>query len=457
MTNRSIKSTAALRARGRASLTPLVIGVLLVGGAEAALAQNPPGLTDVVEQVAAVVGDSIILMTEIDSYLLRLEATGWTRPETTPELTSFKADVLDILINEQLVIQDAGRDSTLAVTEEELEERLQLEIDGQIRQFGTLPRLQEALAAQSMTMSVFRDQRRSAIKRQLLQQRYMAKKGRSATDIFLTEAELRAFFDENRDQMPQLPPTVRFMNLQLAPQPTDSAKAEALAEADSVLQMLRSGDHDDFGELAKQYSDGPSGAKGGELDWIRRDGTFVEEFEEVAFALSPGQVSVPTETDFGYHLILVERVRGGERRVRHMLFQPEITQADVDHNVTRATEYTKRLRAGEDMKALAELAEESVDTLDLAIAEINQISTAYASALQTAEAGDVIGPLRFGNQPANTLGVVKVLEVKGGGVLNFEDVREQIETRLTSERLTETVIQGLRDRVFIEIRLAGAR
>ena len=438
-------------------MTPLFIAVLVAANTESAAAQNPPGLTDVVEQVAAVVGDSVILMTEIDSYLLRLEAQGWTRPETTSELMSFKADVLDLLINEQLVIQDAGRDSTLAVGEEELEERLQLEIDGQIRQFGTLSRLQEALAEQSMTMSIFRDQRRSAIKRQLLQERYMAKRGRSARNVVISEEELRTFFAENKEQLPQLPPTIAFMNLQLAPLPTEAAKAEALAEADSVLRMLRDGEQDDFGELARQFSDGPSASDGGQLGWVRRDGAFVEEFEEVAFMLAPGMVSVPTETDFGYHLILVERVRGGERRVRHILFQPEITEADIAANLERATEYRDRLRDGEDMGELAELIEESVDTLDLTVAEINQISNVYAEALQTADPGDILGPLRFGAEGDNTLALIKVTTVKGGGDVQFEDVRDQIETRMQSARLTEGVVEGLRDRVFIEIRLAGAR
>ncbi len=457
MRNRSEKPAFATRIRGRGLTVSALTVVVLVGGAEPASAQNPPGLTDVVEQVAAVVGDSVILMTEIDTYLLRMEAQGWTRPETTAELMSFKADVLDLLVNEQLVIQDAGRDSTLAVGEEELEERLQLEIDGQIRQFGTLSRLQEALAKQSMTMSVFRDQRRSAIKRQLLQERYMAKKGRDVRDIFIPEEELRTFFEENAEQLPQLPPTISFINLQLAPTPTEAAKAAALAEADSVLQLLRDGEQDDFTELARQFSDGPSADDGGELGWVRRDGTFVEEFEEVAFMLAPGMVSVPTETDFGYHLILVERVRGGERRVRHILFQPEITEADIDVNLERAVDIRNRIRDGEDLGELASQLEESVDTLDLTVAEINQISTAYASALQNAEVGDVLGPLRFDSGGENTLGIVEVTNVKGGGDIEFEDVREQIETRLKSTRLTQSVVEGLRERVYVDIRLAGAR
>ncbi len=454
MTHRLDMPHTVARAPQRARVALLLLGAALAHTAGATAAQTPPGFTDVVEQVAAVVGDSVVLMTEIDSHILMLEAQGFRRPETTAELMSFKADVLDLLINEQLVLQDAARDSTIAVADEELEERLELEIDGQIRQFGTLARLQEALAAQNMTMSVFRDQRRNAIKRQLLRERYMAKQGRSLSDIYISEAELRAYFDANRDQLPEMPPSVRFLNVQLQPEPTDSAKAAARSEADSILGMIRDDTSLDFEDLARQYSDGPSASEGGELGWIRRDGSFVEEFEDAAFTLSPGMVSVPVETDFGFHLIFVERVRGGERRVRHILVEPEIGEADIQANLARATDFRSRLLAGED---LAELSDEPVDTLDLTIAEVSQISISYAQALQDAEPGDVLGPLRFEDpRSPNTVGVVQVLEIKGGGTLLFEDVRDQIEARLKSEKLGEEVVEGLRNRTFIEIRLAGA-
>ena len=142
-----------------------------------------------------------------------------------------------------------------------------------------------------------------------------------------------------------------------------------------------------------------------------------------------------------------------------MASKQEIAQifSDIAANLERATEFRDRLRAGEDMGELAEQAGESVDTLDLSVAEINQISTAYAGALQTAEPGDVLGPLRFDGQSANTLGVVQVTALKGGGTLKFEDVRDQIESRLRSTRLTESLVEALRERTYVDIRLAGAR
>ena len=253
-----------------------------------------------------------------------------------------------------------------------------------------------------------------------------------------------------------MPPTIRFLNLQLQPEPTDSAKAAARSEADSVLQRIRDDSSLEFEDLARQYSDGPSASDGGELGWIRRDGSFVEEFEDAAFVLSPGMVSVPVETDFGFHLIYVERRpwRGSSAGVRHILFQPEITETDIQANLHRADGFRSRILAGEDIE---ELSAEPVDTLELTIAEISQISLTYAQALRDAEEDDVLGPLRFEDpQSPNTVGIVRVLEIKGGGALGFEDVRDQIEARLKSEKLTEEVVEALRSRAFIDIRLAAA-
>ena len=271
--------------------------------------QGTPRGTNVVERVVAVVGDSVVLLTEVEEFLLSMEASGWNRPTGPAQLLQAQLEVLDQLINQQVILQEAAKDTLLEVTEEELEDRVQQEIDGQVRQFGTLGLLQQALAEQNMTMAVFREQRKNLIRRQLLQERFFAKGGQSETDIVVTDEEALTYFNENQDVIPERPPSVVFENVQLLPEASDSSKAEALAEADSVRGLLAEGG--DFAELAARFSDGPSAEEGGELGWMRQDGSFVESFEEVVFQTIPGLIGPPVLTEFGYHLILVERVRGG--------------------------------------------------------------------------------------------------------------------------------------------------
>ena len=412
--------------------------------------QQFPETINMVERVVAVVGDSMISMTQLDESLFQMEARGWTRPTGAVELLEARLEVLEQLINQQLIIQEAAKDTLLEVSEEELEDRVQQEIEGQVRQFGTLGRLQQALADQDMTMAVFREQRRNSILSQLLQERYFAKRGQSEAGIVVTEEEARTYFEENQDLIPERPTTIRFESIRLQPEPSDTAKAKALAEADSVLGLLRDGA--DFAELAERFSDGPSAPAGGELGWIRQDGGMMEEFEEVAFGIPPGGVSNPVETSFGYHLISVERVRGGERRVRHILFAPEITASDVEANDTRAELFTDRLRAGDTM---ADLGQEA-DTIDLPLEAIAQTSQELARAMQNAQAGDVVRPVRV-NDPRgeNTWIVGRVLGTTPGGRGEFSDFQDMIVERLRSEGLTESVIEELRNQAYIDIRIGG--
>ena len=440
--------------------TPALSGLFVVVSAAAAsllsarpaCAQLPRSETDVVERIAAVVGDSVILMTEVDQQLFTLEARGWRRPTEPAALAKVKLDVLDLLVNQQLILQDALRDTLLIISDDELEERVQEQIDAQVAQFGTLARLQQALAEQDMTMAVYREQQKSLIQRQLTQERYLAKQGRDRTDVVVTEAELREWFAENEAQMPLRPPTIRFQNLQLRPQATDSAKKVATDEAIRIRNMIVV-DEEDFADIASRFSDGPSRAVGGLLDWIRRDGSFVKEFEDVAFGLPPGIVSLPVESQFGFHLILVERVRGGERRVRHILIEPEIEADDIDDNLVRANELRTRLVAGEEMAEITDLA---IDTLEMTQSQLGQISEFYQRALPEAKVGDVLGPLRV-NDPTNpnVLGLVKILEINEGGPAGFEDVRDQIEARLEDELKTQRVVEGLRSKAYIDLRLGG--
>jgi len=412
--------------------------------------QGTPLGTNVVERVVAVVGDSVVLMTEVDELLLSMEARGWTRPTGPAELLDAQLEVLDQLINQQVILQEAAKDTLLEVTEEELEDRVQQEIDGQVRQFGTLGLLQQALAEQNMTMAVYREQRKNLIRSQLLQERFFAKKGQSETDIVVTDEEARTYFDENQDLIPERPPSIRFENVQLLPEPSDSAKAKALAEADSVRGLLADGG--DFTELARRFSDGPSAESGGELGWMRQDGSFVEAFEEIAFQTRPGLIPPPVETEFGYHLILVERVRGGERRVRHILIQPETTASDIDANDARAQSFAARLRAGE---TIADLGLEP-DTADLSIEQIAQTSQTFAATIQLAQVGEVVGPVRIQNpRTENGWTLARVLDQTTGGIPEFFEFQDLIVERLMSQRLTESVVEGLRSQAYVEIQLGG--
>lgn len=133
--------------------------------------------------------------------------------------------------------------------------------------------------------------------------------------IKVDEAELRNFYEQNVKQRYTTPEERRASHIlvKVEPNATPDQRKAARAKAEGLVAQLKK-NPGNFAELAKRNSDDPgSAANGGDLDFIGR-GAMVKPFEEAAFALKTGQMSDVVESEFGYHIILVTGVRGGEVR-----------------------------------------------------------------------------------------------------------------------------------------------
>jgi len=122
-----------------------------------------------------------------------------------------------------------------------------------------------------------------------------------ASKAVVTDKEIWSYYDRNRESFRQ-PEQVKASHIliKVDPQADAAKKAEARKKIGEVLTKVRQGQ--DFASLARTYSDDPSGAKGGDLGYIRQ-GQTVKPFEEALFSLKPGEVSDVVETNLGYHLI----------------------------------------------------------------------------------------------------------------------------------------------------------
>ena len=131
-------------------------------------------------------------------------------------------------------------------------------------------------------------------------------------DIKIDDAELRKYYDEHKAQLDQISARhilIRFQGsrIPLKPGQKDLTPEEALAKAQDLEKRIQAGE--DFAKLAQTESDDSGSAvKGGELGFFHH-GAMVPSFEETAFKMTPGQVSEPVRSDFGYHIIKLEAVK----------------------------------------------------------------------------------------------------------------------------------------------------
>ena len=409
---------------------------------------------DVVDRLVAIVGDSAIVQTQVQEEIQRMQLGGAPVPEPgTADYDVLFERILNRFIDRLLVLQAAARDSLLQVSDEAINERVTDQITQLTTQFGGQIQLQEALAAEALTLTEYREILSNEQRVRQIEQLFYQSRLRDAQPVNVSEEDLLERFQEARDELDQRPRLMTIRQVVVQPVATEAAVDTARTLAEDLLARIRTGE--DFSELAIEYSGDPgSAALGGDLGWFRR-GRMVREFEETAFNLLDGQISDVVETDFGFHIIKVERMRPGERNARHILIMPNKT--DEDRTIARETAMSVRQQA-ESGTPMIELYEEfsdqaAPDSITLAFEQLDELPSAYGI-LRTANQGDLVGPLEYQLPNGETrLAVVSVTEVREAGAYTFEDIKAQLAAQLQQERQMERIMQELRARTHIDIRM----
>jgi peptidyl-prolyl cis-trans isomerase SurA len=434
------------------SLPALVVPLMLLLPARSAGQFTPQDVAPV-DRVVAIVGDSVVLESQITERLLDLQTQQVPLPEDPAELEALRTELLDQLVNELLVVQAALRDTTIVVADDQVEDAVQQDIDQRVNSLGGQDALQAALDAQGLTMQTFREVLRNQTRKQILSRQFMTKQQRTIRVVPVTESEIREFYEANRAQLGQRPATVTFRQVVIEPTPSEEADSTALAKADSLLGLLLV-EGEDFEELAKRVSDDPGSRQlGGDLGWFRRGSGFVREFEDAAFALFSGQVSNPVRTQFGYHLIKVDRVRGAERKARHILISFDMGPEDVERTRALADSLLARARAGESLEEIGETyhSESVPDSLTVTMDRVSTLPPAYVGALGNGSPGQFFGPFDIASGPQTLVGILEIVDVRVAGEYRFEDLEADIRQRLQQDKILQQLMDDLRARSYVEI------
>lgn len=284
---------------------------------------------ELIDKVAAQIGSEYILLSDVQrqfAFVKDQQGAGELDDDQ-------RCQILESLIAQKVMIHQSKLDS-IVVTSDEIDQQLDYRIATIMRQMNGNEDLFKEVYGQ--TIEEVKVWMRGNIEDMMLAERMQMS---ILNSINITPSETRAFFNKiDPDSLPYFNAEVEVAEIVAIPEVNKEERQKALDQA-LLLRKSIVDDGEDFAELAEKYSD-DAGSKrlGGDLGWQKR-GTFVPEFQAEAYSLKKGQISMPIETQFGFHIIELLGRRGNSVHTRHILITPEITSNDIELAKERLTKY----------------------------------------------------------------------------------------------------------------------
>ncbi|MCE5270762.1 peptidylprolyl isomerase [bacterium] len=412
-----------------------------------------PDTRYVQDDIAAVVGDEVILASEIKMELITALRQNRIPISDTAAIHQITHQVLDEAIAQKVLLHQA-KEAKVEVAEDELNPMVESQLKDMRAQFPSEEAFQRNIAESGLSMVQLKDFYREMMRDKLMGQNFLRDRSHDMPRVKVSEEEARALFDAQA-QRPMRPEEVKVLHMLIAPKPGQVVLDSARAKIDSIYAMYKGGA--DFAYLAEKYSDDPSAAaRGGDLGFFSK-GEMVKEFEEAAFEMKVGEVRI-VRSKYGWHLIRVEARRQKEVRARHILAQTEIRDVDWAHSRELAESLRQRVLAGENFYKLAK--ENSEDASQLPenppLLEMDKLEQPVINALKgamtplpadtTQRISEVVEA-----RPSGYL-VVLEMEYKPAAPVSFEELRDQLIERIQQQKMIEAYLQKLREKTYVEIR-----
>jgi peptidyl-prolyl cis-trans isomerase SurA len=412
-----------------------------------------------VDRVIAVVGDRPILLSELTEELSERRARGLKIPPDSAGWMETAHGVLQEMIDEEAIVQHALRDTSVHVSDLDVQNAAEAQTKRVRSQFKTDAEFAQALKSGGFgTPEEYKRWMNERSRRNALQEKLFAKMRQAGkvVPVPVSEQDVNEAFEKSKGNLPKRPATVTFRQIVVPAKPSDKAKAAAKAKAESLLVEVRKGG--DFEQIAKRESMDPSSKElGGDLGWNRR-GQMVPEFDRWMFALAPGQIApVVVETTFGFHIIRVDRVQPGEVKARHILIRPFIDSADIAERIVGLYRLMLRDEVDDSFVNRDEAArgQQRGFVADRSVFDRTQLPESYRTAFEGKGTGAFIDPFPIDDpgRAAKKYVVAQLEKADDGGDYTLSDFKNQVRDQLAQERGMRRVIDQMRKDLYVSVRI----
>jgi len=288
-----------------------------------------------VDGVAAVVGNYIVLDSDIDLMYLELKSQGIDVEKIS------RCELLGKQLEDKLYAHQAIQDS-IVVTDEEVNTFMDSQINSMVEQLGSKDKLWEYYKKKDE--QDFRNYFFEIIKMNKLASQMQRK---IVDDVTVTPDEVKQFFNKiPSDQIPTIGAEIELSQIVIKPVVTKEDKQKVIDKLNEIRNdVINNGAS--FYSKAVIYSEDEASISSGGYYKINKKTQFVKEFKDVAFRLNEGEISEPFETEFGYHIILVEKIIGQDIELRHIVMSPKVSSKATSDALEEIENIKAKIEKGE--------------------------------------------------------------------------------------------------------------
>lgn len=283
-----------------------------------------------IDGIIATVGDYIVLDSDIDKALLEISSQGNSVKDIT------RCQILGKLLEDKLYAHQAIQDS-IVVKDEEIRDKMSQQLEYMVEQLGSMDKVVKYFKKNNE--EDFRTELFDILKQQRLADEMRRK---IVDDIQISPEETRVFYKSIPEmERPVFGAELEIAQIVLVPKVSEAEKQRVINKLKEIKKEVEEGAS--FKTRAVIYTDDRASASTGGFYKINKKTGFVKEFKDVAFSLQEGEISEPFETEFGYHIIYLEKIKGQDLELRHILMMPKVSEDDLSEARGKALLLKKRI------------------------------------------------------------------------------------------------------------------
>lgn len=403
----------------------------------------------VADKIIGQVGNKIILQSDLNEMFNQEKQANPGIPDSS------RCYMFYTLLSQQILIEQAGRDSVI-VSDEEVEGVLDNRVRNMMQQYGSKEAFEEANGGR--TIYQLKDEYRSFFK-----DRSIAEKMQSQImdKVKVTPQEIEKFYkDLPQDSLPPYPATVEMGQIVIKPKVDPEIDQLAKEKLEGIRkEIVENGKS--FATMAGIYSMDGTKDNGGEIDIVDKK-LLDQQFVSAAYRLQPGEISPVIKSKFGYHIIQMIRRAGDEAKVRHIVIVPEITNADLQVSMKKLDSVRADLVSGKltFSEAVGKYSTDEqskmtggmvYDQSGSSVLALDGLDREMAQAVGEMKVGDYSQPQIFVENPnAGSARAARILYMKSRTdphVLNMKDDYAKIQQGALSKKQSEYLNKWIDERI----------